>query len=147
MPVKIHRNDKNEWLMLFCIHPAIFKTATLLQKFASRSEWQGRREEINLSAVWLHFFSVYVEEAAVKLQCFTSHVFIATLELRGEGSTKTVMFFHALHFVSALPPAFLWAAEHRIHSRAALLPLCLRSRGGCGVVRYPHPRWVWRCDP
>lgn len=126
MPLEIHRN---EWLMLFCIHLAIFKSAALLQKFVSRSEWHSKRAEINYKyCVALIFgcerWADCTQAAILHLSCLH---FTATWELRGEGSTNTVLFFHTSCFVSVLPTTLLWAAKIQIHSGAALLPLCLRS--------------------
>ena len=127
MPVEIHRN---EWLMFFCIHLAIFRNAALLQKFVSRSEWHSKRAEINYKyCVALIFgcecWADCTQAAILHLPCLH---FIATCELRAEGSTNTVLFFHTSCFVSALLSTPLWAAKHQIRSRAALLPLSLGSR-------------------
>lgn len=127
MPVEIHGN---EWLMLFCIHLAIFKSAALLRKFVSRSEWHSKRAEINYKYCVAVIFGCKcwagcTQAAVLHLSCLH---FTATWEVCGEGSTNRVLrSFHTSCFVSALPPTLLWAAKHQIHSRAALLPLCLRT--------------------
>lgn len=134
VPVEIHRD---EWLMLFCIH-LIFKSTALFWKVVSRSEWHSKRAEINYkNCVALFFFGC--ECWADCTQAAILRHFIATWELCGEGSTNIVLFFHTSCFVSALPSAFLWAAKHQIHCRAALLQLCLGSHIPLGST--------WGSDP
>lgn len=137
MPVETHRD---EWLMLFCIH-LIFKSTALLQDVVSRSEWHSKWAEINYKNCVALFFgwecwADCTQAAILHPSCLH---FIATWELCGEGSTNTVLFFHTSCFVSALPPAFPWAAKHHIHSRAALLLLCPRS--------HIPLRSMWGSDP
>lgn len=146
MPVEIHRN---EWLMLFCIHLAIFKSAVLLQEFVSRSEWHNKRAEINYKYfVALSFgcecWADCTQAAVLYIACLH---FIAAWELGGEVSTKRVLFFHTSCFVSALPPTLLWAAKHQIHNRAAVLPLRLRShiltKASMGIQPLDKPFLPW----
>lgn len=139
MPVEIHRD---EWLMLFCIH-FIFKSTALLQKVVSRSEWHSKRAEINYKNCVALFFGCecWADCTQAAVLCLSCLHFIATWELCGEGSTNTVLFFHTSCFVSDLPPAFLWAAKHWIHSRAALLPLCPRSH-----IRPGEHVGIWPLD-
>lgn len=128
MPVEIHRD---EWLMLFCIH-LIFKSTALLQKVVSRSEWHSKRAEINYKNCVALFFGCecWADCTQAAVLCLSCLHFIATWELCGEGSTNTVLFFHTSCFVSALPPAFLWAAKRWIQSSFAP-----------AVPEKPHPPW------
>lgn len=125
MPVEI---DRNEWLMLFCIHLAIFKSTALFQKSVSRSERYTKEQRLIGIAAWLWVFlcacwADCTQAAILHLSC---RQFTGTWELCGEGSTNTGSFFHA----SCPSLTLQWAAKHQIHSRATVLLLCLSCLGG-----------------
>lgn len=139
MPVEIHRND---WLMLFCIHLAIFKSAALLQKFVSRSEWHSKRAEINYKYCMALIFGCEcwadsTQAAILHLSCL---YFLATWELHGEGSTQ-----HS--FVFFMPLALLLPC---LQHSCGLLSIKYTTEQLCSCcaweATYP-PRRMWRSDP
>lgn len=137
MPVEIHRND---WLMLFCIHLAIFKSAALLQKFVSRSEWHSKRAEINYKYCMALIFGC---------ECWADSTQAAILHLSPLLSNLGVAWWgiYLTQFCFLTPFALLLPC---LQHSCGLLSIKYTTEQLCSCcaweATYP-PRRMWRSDP
>lgn len=137
MPVEIHGN---EWLMLFCIHLAIFKSAALLQKFVSRSEWHSKRAEINYK---------YCVALIFGCECWAGCTQAAVLHLSSlhwQQLGRCVLYQQSSAFYSHLSLCLCPASSTPVGCEASNTQ---QSSFAPTVPENPHTqqRRMWRSDP